>query len=141
MKKSVITKLSVGVLIVAMVCGCRMIGGPSDEKLINTTMADWKTALKARNLDKVMVVYSENYVSQRGSGKDAMREFMTRVFSEGWMDNVKVDLEEAKPTIEEDKAQFGPVEFTSDRGTMKIDYALQKENGAWLIVSSKMQEQ
>jgi len=141
MKKSVITKLSVGVLIVVIVCGCRMIGGPSDEKLINTTMADWKTALTTRNLDRVMTVYSENYVSERVNGKDAIRQFMTRAFNEGWLKNVNVNLEEAKPAIEEDKARFGPVAFTSDRGTMKVDYTLQKENGAWLIVSSKMQEQ
>ena len=140
MKKSVITKLGMGVLIVVLAGGCQ-IGGPSDEKRINTTMADWKAALKARNLDKVMAVYSEDYASERVKGKDAIREFMTRAFNEGWLDNVNVNFEEAKPAIEEDKAQFGPVAFISDRGTMKVDYTLQKENGAWLIVSSKMQEQ
>lgn len=141
MKRSVFTKLSVGVLIVALVCGCRMIGGPSDEKLIKSAMADWKTALTNRNLDRVMTVYSENYASERVNGKDAIRQFMTRAFNEGWLDNVNVNFEEAKPAIEEDKAQFGPVAFISDRGTMKVDYTLQKEDGAWLIVSSKMQEQ
>ncbi len=140
MKKLVITKLGVSVLIVVLAGGCQ-IGGPSDEKLIKNAMADWKAALTAQNLDKVMTAYSENYVSQRGSGKDSIREFMTRVFDEGWMENVNVNLEEVTTTIEEDKAQFGPVAFISDSGTMKIDYTLQKENGAWLIVGSKMLEQ
>lgn len=141
MKKSVITKLGVSVITAVLICGCQMIGGPSDEKRINTTMADWKTALKTRNLDGVMTVYSEDYVSERVDGKDAIRQFMTRAFNEGWLENVNVNLEEAKPAIEENKAQFGPVAFISDRGTMKVDYTLQKEDGAWLIVSSKMQEQ
>ena len=142
MKRSVITKLGVGILTAALVCGCQTLGwGPSDKELVNTTMADWKAALAAQDLDKVMATYSENYASERGDGKESVREFMTRVFDEGWMDNIKVNMESAETTIEGDKAQFGPVEFISDRGTMKIDYTLQKEDGAWRIVASKRQEQ
>lgn len=142
MKQSTIVKLSVGLLTLVLVCGCQMLGGGAcDEELISGVMADWKAALAAKDLNKVMAAYSENYVSTRGTGKDSMREFMTRVFERDVMDNIKVDLEKAETAIEGDKAQFGPVEFTSDRGTMKIDYTLQREDGVWLIVGSKMQEQ
>lgn len=142
MKRSVITTLGVAVLAAALVCGCQTLGrGPSNEELVNTTMADWKAALTAKDLDKIMAAYSENYASERGTDKNSVREFMARVFDEGWMDNIKVNMESAGTTIEGDKAQFGPVEFISDRGTMKIDYTLQKEDGAWRIVGSKRQEQ
>jgi len=141
MKKSVILYLSLTVFAVAL-CGCRTLGvGPSDEELVSTTMAEWKAAMVAKDLDKLMATFSENYLSSRGSGKDAMRERMAGAIERGFLDNVDVNIEDAQIAIEGDKATFSPVEFTSDRGTMALEYTLQKENGAWLIVSSKRQEQ
>jgi ketosteroid isomerase-like protein len=141
MKKSVILNLSLTVFAVAL-CGCRTFGvGPSDEELVSTTMAEWKAAMVAKDLDKLMATFSENYLSSRGSGKDAMRERMAGAIERGFLDSIEVNIENAQITIEGDKATFSPVEFTSDRGTMALEYTLQKENGAWLIVSSKRQEQ
>ncbi len=142
MKRSVILNLSLFVLAAFLVCGCQTLGvEPSDEQLVNTTMAEWKAAMVAKDLDKLMAAYSENYVSSRGGGKDSIREFMTRAFEQGFMDSVEVKIEDAQITIEGDKAAFGPVEFVSDRGTLASEYTLQKENGAWLIVGTKRPEQ
>ena len=142
MKKSVILNVSLAVFTAVLVCGCQTAGvGPSDEEIVSTTMAEWKAVLVAKDLDKLMAVYSEDYVSSRGAGKDSMRERMARAFDQGFMDSVKVKIEDAQITIEGDKATFGPVEFVSDRGTMKLEYTLRKENGAWLIVGSKLWEQ
>jgi len=142
MKKSVILNLSLAVLAAVLVCGCQTLGvGPSDEELVNTTMAEWKAAMAAKDMDKLMATFSENYVSTRGTGKDSMREFMTRAFNEGFMDNVEVNVEDAQIMIEGDKATFGPVEFISDRGTFALEYKLQKEEDAWLIVGSTRLEQ
>ena len=141
MKKPVITNLGVAVLAAVLVCGCQSPGGPSDEKLINTAMTDWKAAMAARDLDKIMAAYSENYVSVRGGGKDSMRGFIKGAIERGLMDNVKVNLEKAETTVEQDKAEFGPVEFVSERGTFAVRYTLQKETGTWLIVTTKRQEQ
>ncbi len=142
MKKSVILNLSLFVLAAFLVCGCQTLGvGPSDEQLVNTTMAEWKAAMAAQDIDKLMAAYSENYVSTRGGGKDSVREFMTSVFESGTLDNVKVNLEDAQITIEADKAKVGPVELTFDAGEYVLEYTLQKENEAWLIVSSTRLEQ
>ncbi len=142
MKRSVILNLSPVVLAAFLVCGCQTLGvGPSDEQLVNTTMAEWKAAMVAQDIDKLMAVYSENYVSSRGDGKDSIRELMTRAFDEGFMDSVEVKIEDPQITIEDDKATFGPVEFVSDRGTFTLEYKLQKEDGAWFIVGSKRLEQ
>lgn len=141
MNRSIIMTLEAGLLAAVLVCGCQSVGGgPCDEELIDCTMADWKTALIAQDLDKVMAAYSEDYTSTRG-GKDSVREFMTRVFEEGYLDNAKVNLEKVEITIEEDKAEFGPVEFISDRGTFRLEYILHKEDKAWLIVGSRVVEQ
>jgi len=138
-KKPVIIKLGLAILIVALACGCQS-SGLTDEKLINTTMTDWKTALTAQDLDKLMATYSDNYASDRASGKDAVRERMTKIFEQGWMDNVKVNLEGAAITIDGDKAEFGPVKFTSDEGMFTRQFTLQKESGTWLLIDSRTQK-
>ena len=140
MKKSVIINLSLSVLVVILVYGCQT-AGPSDEQLVSTTMANWRASLISEDLDKLMAVYSMNYVSTRGTGKDSMREFMTKAFESNFMENVEINIEDAKIMIEGDKATFGPVVFVSDRGKFTLKYNLQKEDGAWLIVGSKRLEQ
>ena len=142
MKKSVIMNSGMAALAIVMFCGCQIPGPrPSNKSLIKATMANWKAALLARDLDKLMSVYSDNYVSTRGDGKDSVREFMTGVFEKGWLDNIKVNIEGAKTAIKGSKATFAPVEFVSDRGTRTMEFTLQKEKGTWLIVGSKRQEQ
>jgi len=140
MKKSVILNLNLAVLVAILVCGCQT-AGPSNEQLVSTTMADWKASLIAEDLDKLMTVYSMNYVSTRGTGKDSMREFMTKAFESDFMNNVEINIEDAEIVIEGDKATYGPVEFISDRGTFALEYKLQKEEEAWLIVGSTRLEQ
>jgi len=140
MKKSVILNLSLAVLVAILVCGCQTMG-PSDEQLVTTTMTDWKASLIDEDLDKLMAVYSMNYVSTRGTGKDSMREFMTKAFESNFMDNVEINIDDAQTMIEGDKATYGPVEFISDRGTFRLEYKLQKEKEAWLIVGSTRLEQ
>lgn len=144
MKKSLIPKLGAGVLIAVLLClgitiltkmRCQM--GPSDEKLISTTMANWKAALIAQDLDKIMEAYSENYESAEGNDKEATREFMERIIDKRYLDDIEVDLENAKTTIEGDKAQFSAVIITGRREPRTTEFTLQKENGTWRIISSK----
>lgn len=139
MKKPVITKLGAGVLAVVLLCGCQPAGGLSDEKLINCTMANFKAALMAQDLDNLMAVYSEDYESTRGHGKEDIREFMERGIDEGFLDDIEVDIEDAKTTIEGDKAQFSPVIMTGRRGPRTTEFTLQKEEDTWRIVGSKRQ--
>lgn len=140
MKKSVIMNLGAAAIIVVLAGGCQL-GGPSDEELINTTIADWKAAHTAKDLDRLMATLSENYVSMQGGGKDSMREFISRAFEEGFMDNVEIKIEDAEIMIEGNNATFGPVKFVGDRGTFAFKHILQKEDGKWLIVGAEMQEQ
>ncbi len=142
MKKLVILSLSLVVLAALLVCGCQILGvGPSDEELVSATMADWKAALIAHDLDKLMETYSEDYVSTQGGGKDSVHEFLAGVIEQGYLDNVKVNLEDAQIMIEGDKANIGPVELTSDAGTYVLEYTLHKEEGIWLILGSTSLEQ
>ncbi|MBN2138622.1 MAG: hypothetical protein JW720_12515 [Sedimentisphaerales bacterium] len=139
MNKAVILTLVLSMAGGFLLSGCH--SGPSDEELIGMTMAEWKTAVAAKDIDKVMAEYSESYSSERGDGKEQVRQFMTTVFERGWMDSATIELEEAQAAIEGDKATFGPVKFKSDRGEFAINYDLKKEDGVWLIAGSRRQEQ
>ncbi len=140
MKKSVILNLGFFVFAAAF-CGCQTpVEGPSDEQLINTTMTEWKAAFEARDLDRLMVLFSENYISSTGSSKVAMHERMAGAIERGSLDNVKIEIQSAKLTLAGDRATFGPVEIILDRGTLALEYTLQKEDGKWLIVSSRRRE-
>ncbi len=141
MKKPVILNLSLVVLAAVLVFGCQITNHKvSDTDLVSKTMSDWKAAMTAKDLDKLMALFSDDYVTSRGSGKVAMRERMAGAIERGFLDNVEVNIENAQITLEGNKATFSPVEITSDRGTLAIEYTLKKENGTWLIVSSKRPE-
>jgi ketosteroid isomerase-like protein len=135
--------LGVAALAVIMICGCQILGfGPSDEDLVNATMANWKAALIAHDMDKLMETYSENYTNIEGGDKDSVREFIAEAIDQGYLDNTEVNLEDAQITIEGDKASVAPIELISDAGTYVLESTtLQKEDGIWLIVSSKGEEQ
>lgn len=137
MKKLNILNLSLTFVVLAF-SGCQE---PSNEQLVGTTMAEWKAAMKAKDLDKLMAKFSEDYVSSRGSDKVALRERMSRAIERGFMDNVTVSDINAKIIIVGGNATFGPVEFFSDNDTFKLDYILRKEKDTWRIVSSRRYEQ
>jgi hypothetical protein len=140
MKKSVILSL-VFLVFTTGFYGCQtVVEGPSDEELINTAMTEWKAAFEAKDLDRLMVLFSENYLSSSGSSKIAMRERMAGAIKRGSLDNVKINIQNAKLTLVGEKATFGPIEITLDSGTLALEYTLQKEDGKWFIVSSKRQE-
>lgn len=140
MKKSMI--LSLGFLVFTLTfCGCQAPGGNvSDEQLIDNVMAEWKAAFEAKDLNRLMILFSENYISSSGSSKLAMRERMAGAIERGSLDNVKTNIQNARMNVLGDKAIFGPIEITQDNGTLILEYTLQKEEDKWLIIGSKRRE-
>jgi hypothetical protein len=87
-----------------------------------------------------MMLFSEEYISSSGSSKLAMRERMAGAIERGSLDNIKVNIQNARMNILGDKATFGPVEITRDNGILVLEYTLQKEQEKWLIYGSKRKE-
>ncbi len=139
MHKSIIVSLGAALFVVA-VSGCQILGGgPSDKDLVNATMADWRVALIAHDMDKLMENYSESYLNTQGGNKASVRDFISGAIEQGYLENTKVNLEGAEVTIEDDKADVAPVHVTSDDGAYVLEFKLQKEDKSWLIVFSQMQ--
>ena len=138
MHRPIITGSLVAVLLAVLVCGCASLGkGPADGERIAGMLADWKAALEAHDVDKLMTAYSEDFEGRGGAGKEQVREFLQGAIDQGYLDGAEISLEDAETTIDGGTASVGPVVLSSDRGAMEIELKLIKESdGAWRIVGS-----
>jgi hypothetical protein len=141
MKKSGLVAVGVAVLTVLLVCGCKSTPkGPTDEELIANLITEWQAGVTAKDIDRMMAVYSESFAGSRGEDKAGVRAFMEQAMAAGYLDGVQIDTTGATTTIEEGKATVGPVKLTGAMGAVNITMNLVKEEAGWLIVGSQMQQ-
>lgn len=109
---------------------------PSDIYLIRKTIDTWKNALIAKNIDQIMMTYSEQYRNRHGDDKQAIRRFLTEFCHHDTFNGMVVDLSRMKITINGATAIAAPIEISSERGGMTLSVTLGKEENQWLIVGS-----
>jgi hypothetical protein len=140
MLRSRITAVVMVVALLALTGGCAMFAtGPSDEEMIAATMDTMFAATAAQDLDKMMALYSEDYMGENGEGKAEVRDFLAEAIDMGYMEELKVTSEEMKITVEGDTATAGPVGYDIMGNELSIAYNLKKEDGTWRIVGSAME--
>ncbi len=123
-------------VLTTLLSGC----GPTDEQLINTAMVEWKDALAAQDLDRMMAPYSEDFVGREDTTKADLRKFMGRFIDEGRLDGVELDIENATIDIEGDTATVDGLIITGDFGEFYNTRTLKKEKDKiWRIVTSEME--
>ena len=123
-------------VLVTMVCGCAMLGGPSDEDLISGTIDEMTTAMQAHDVDQIMAGYSEDFEGERG-GKEELRQMMEYIIDEGYLDSIEIDTENAVAAVDGATATYGPVDLSGEFGSMTFEYVLRKEaDGVWRIMES-----
>jgi len=135
-------KSQIAVLLVAglfaLAAGCEMTGGLSDEAQLNTALGQWKSALEAQDIDKIMEPYSDDYEGERGEGKEGVRQFLSGMMDEGALEDVEMDISEAEIKIEGDKATVGPIIYAGDWGEIEMMRILKKESdGVWRVVGTE----
>jgi len=136
MKKSVIMKLGVVVLTAAFIGGCQM--GATDEEQLTAALGQWKAALEAQDLDKMMKPYSDDYEGEDGEGKEGVRQFLSGLMDEGALEDVDMDISEAEINIEGDKATVGPILYAGSWGEIEMMRILKKEaDGVWRVVGAE----
>lgn len=133
--KRVFCGLLTGVLVLG-VCGCATTQkGASDDALIRQTLATWKSGLESHNIDVLMSTLSEDFVSEEGGSKADFREYVAGLIDDGTLSGAKMDIDNARVTIEEEMATVENAGLSGDRGSVVIDMDLKKEDdGAWRIV-------
>lgn len=136
MRKAVAT-LSVGLAMV-LVCGCAMFGGgPSDEELIASTVADYKAGLEEGDIDKFLATHSDEFDNPEMGDKEALAEFVGGAMEQGFLDDVEIIIEDAETVIDGETATVAPVELEGSFGGMSLELMLKKEGDAWRIISSE----
>ncbi len=129
-------KSQIAVLLAASLClvaGCQM--GASDEEQLTAALGQWKAALEAQDLDKMVEPYSDNYEGEQGEGKEGVREFLEGLMDQGYLEEIEMDISEAEIKIEGDKATVGPIRYSSDDFDIEMMRILKKEaDGVWRVV-------
>jgi len=134
-------KRTLGILLCAVVLAAGLNGCAtgkahvSSEAAIRETLAAWKAGLESHNLDRIMSVVSEEFVSGDGGSKADFRSYVARLIDDGTLSGAKMNIETARVTIEKDMATVENVVLSGDRGSAQLEMDLKKESGgAWRIV-------
>lgn len=127
-----------GITVLLAAGGCATTGsGVSDEDQIGAVLGQWKEGILAKDADKIMATYSENFAHDgydyQGKDKAGLREFIESGIDEGRFDDVELKMEYTDIAIEEDTATVYPIDYTIWEGTVTIELILTKEDAGWLI--------
>lgn len=141
MKKSVAMMLAVGFLAV-VVCGCQggAAKGPTDQDLVAKAVADWKAAAVAKDLDKVLLLYSDSFKNYEYGDKAGLKSFLKDAISMGYLDNAQFDTAKAKTVIEKGVAKVAPIDLKAAFGSASIVLELKKEASAWMITGMEVEQ-
>ena len=134
MKKSYALKGALCVLAAVVLGGCALgAKGPSDEELITGLIEEWKAAMIAQDIDKIMTAFSEEYTHYEAPDKEAMKDFMQGAIDMGYLEDAEIFLEEMELEIEEGTATLYPIDISTAAGEVTLELTLTKEDAGWLI--------
>ena len=139
MCKSALLRLSAGVVVIALVCGCATFGkGPSDEELIEGMLDTWKAAAEAQDIDAQMGLFSENFEGEQG-GKDELKEFLLEAKDMGYLDDMEVIVDDVELKIDGTAATAYPLVIETAMGSATVGLELTKEAGGWMVTGMEME--
>jgi len=123
--------------IVAAIAGvsCGVVGiGPTDEELVDRTLAEWSEALAAGDIDRLMTTYSEDFACFDAPDREAMRGMVTGLKERGLLEGVEVFIDRAEKTPADGMIKVFPVEMIGPKMMPTIyRLTLSREHGRWLI--------
>ena len=127
-----------GITAVFIASGCATTGsGLSDEEQIRALLGQWKEGILAKDADKIMATYSENFTHDgyeyQADNKAALRGFIEGGIDQGTFDDVELSMEYMDIVIEDGTATVYPIEYTIWEGTVTIELILAKEQAGWRI--------
>ena len=121
--------------------GCAMFQrGSGDKELLCELLRTYEAALVEGDADKLISLYSENYVSPDGADYEEATSRLARIVAvlERW--EVKVSTAETEIEIEGKTATLSPIIFESPRGESTLTMIATKEaDGVWRITSTEME--
>ena len=123
-------------IVMALVSGCATAAkGPSDEELIKGVLGNWKAGIEGKDIAKVESGISSEFKHYEWGDKAGLVGFLKQSFDQGDLNNAKVNIDNAKITIEKGTATVYPVEMSASFGSATIEFNMKKEaDGQWRAV-------
>lgn len=128
MSKAIVKRALVVVLAVVMVGGCAGTAkGPSDAELVQQQIQNFKAALLAKDIDKVLTCVSENFYHPEVGNKAAARDIMQQGIDSGFTEGGQVDLANMQVKIDKESATAYPIIASAAPGSVTVGLTLKKE--------------
>jgi len=119
---------------VMLAAGCATSAkGPTDEELISQRIQEGLAAIKAKNFDAFNGMVSDTFSSGTIGDKEDLVAYLKNADDSGFLDDLEVDLANAKTTVEGDKATVAPVVANGNFGSITLYFDGVKEKGNWMI--------
>lgn len=122
-----------GILIVGCATGSYSLATPEEE--ITQQMEKWSAALISKDIDSIMALFSDKFTHSAWGDKEGARAFIEEAISGGYLDGVKVLLDDAKIKADGDVGSVYPVDIDGSFGSLSMELIVGRENGKWLLTS------
>jgi hypothetical protein len=111
---------------------------PTDQEMIQKMMIDVMAALTAKDIDKMVSYYADDFHSDNGD-KAATVAFLNGAKDQGFLDGIVVKTDAMKIDVQGETAKVGPVNLEGAFGALGLNFDLAKRAGKWLVVSQSTQ--
>ncbi len=135
MKKQMLV-FSVAAIAVCMslvILGCQTAKKANPEELITAQVNKAMEALKAKNIDGVLEIYSEKFEHYEWTDKAGFREFLQQSSDAGYLDDLEIDLSKMQIKIEGNTGTVYPIEIKGSFGSTTVELVFTNEEGKWLV--------
>jgi len=135
MKKQMLF-FSVAMIAVCMsliILGCQTAKEVSSEEIITAQVNKAMEALKAKNIDGVLEIYSDKFEHYEWSDKAGFREFLQQASDAGYLDDLEIDLSKMQVKMEGNTGTAYPIEIKGSFGSTTVELVFTNENGKWLV--------
>jgi len=121
--------------VLVLLSACGLVGiGPTDEELVDATLAEWRDAVVAGDVDRMLATYSDEFACFDAPSREAMRELMIGLREQGALRGVEVYLDRADTVAAGDTIAVFPVEMIGPHANLTVfRLTLREEGGRWLI--------
>ncbi len=135
MKKhfSLLTVAMVVVCMSLIVFGCQTAKKVSPEEAVTAQVNKFAEAMKAKNIDGIMAVFSEKFEHYEWGDKAGAREFLQQAVDVGYLDGLEVDLSKMQVKVDGATATVYPIDIRGNFGSTTVELVFTNENGNWLV--------
>lgn len=126
-------------LTVVVAAGCASTPkGPSDMDLVKLQIDNFKAAVLAKDVDKVLTCVSDNFYHPEVGDKAAVRDFLKMGIDSGYTEGGQLDLTNMQIKVENDTATAYPIIASAAPGSVTVGLTFKKEKAksgplAWYI--------